>query len=162
MRCLRPGSVAFALAMLLAAARPAGAEITAFLGSALTPSHRPVTGLAFGMTLVAVGVEFEYASAVERTSDAAPGLRTGMVNGVVQTPIAVGGLRFYGTAGIGAYRETTAGDAVNGVGMNIGGGVKANLVGPLRLRFDYRLLKLQGSARHPRVHRLYAGLALSF
>ncbi len=35
----------------------------------------------------------------------APGLTTGMANVLVQTPLPVSGMRFYGTAGGGLYRE---------------------------------------------------------
>ena len=30
------------------------------------------------------------------------------------------------------------------MGINVGGGVKVNLAGPLRLRFDYRIFTLAG------------------
>ena len=46
--------------------------------------------------------------------------------------------------------------------MNIGGGAKLKLVGPLRLRLDYRVFKLQGSPLYETYHRFYAGANLAF
>jgi hypothetical protein len=37
-----------------------------------------------------------------------------------------------------------------------------NLIGPLRLRVDYRVFKLGSSALNSPAHRLYAGLNLKF
>jgi hypothetical protein len=48
------------------------------------------------------------------------------------------------------------------VGINVGGGVKVNLAGPLRLRFDYRVFTLQGDPLHSNPQRFYAGLNLKF
>jgi opacity protein-like surface antigen len=53
-------------------------------------------------------------------------------------------------------------DSETNFGLNVGGGVKVSLVGPLRLRFDYRVFTLKGDARHPRPQRLYAGVNLKF
>jgi hypothetical protein len=36
------------------------------------------------------------------------------------------------------------------------------LVGPLKARFDYRVLKLRGSPLFSTLHRLYAGVNLGF
>lgn len=146
----------------LLAPSTASADITAFLGVNATPSNRTLTGVSAGVGLLVVGFEFEYANTGEDLDADAPGLRTVMLNGLVQTPFPVGGLQFYGTAGVGGYRETLAGSSETNVGMNLGGGVKMNLVGPLRLRLDYRVFTLRGDARHERPHRFYAGLNLKF
>ncbi len=45
---------------------------------------------------------------------------------------------------------------------NFGGGAKIKLVGPLRVRLDYRVFKLQGSPLYETYHRFYAGANLSF
>lgn len=140
----------------------AAADITAFLGVNTTPSNRTLTGFAVGAGLLVVGFEFEYASTGEDLAELAPALRTFMLNGLVQTPIPVAGLQFYGTAGVGGYRETLAEVSETHAGMNIGGGVKMSLVGPLRLRFDYRVFTLRGEPRHQRPQRFYAGLNLKF
>ncbi len=140
----------------------ASADATAFLGVNATPANRPVRGFAGGIGLVIVGFEFEYANTSEDLKKAAPQLRTFMFNGLVQTPIPIGGLQFYGTAGGGAYRETLNDESETHVGLNIGGGVKMSLIGPLRLRLDYRVFTLRGAPRHPRPQRFYAGLNLKF
>jgi len=49
-----------------------------------------------------------------------------------------------------------------GLGYNTGGGVKIALVGPLRVRIDYRVFKLGGGALYSPAHRVYAGLNLKF
>ena len=46
--------------------------------------------------------------------------------------------------------------------MNTGAGVRVSLVGPLRLRVDYRVFKLGSGALNSPAHRVYAGLNLSF
>ena len=140
----------------------ASADITAFLGVNPTPANRPVRGIAGGVGLLIVGFEFEYAHTSDDLDEGAPTLRTYMVNGLVQTPIPVGGMQFYATAGGGAYRETLDTSTETHVGINVGGGVKMTLAGPLRLRLDYRIFTLQGDARHPRPQRFYAGLNLKF
>jgi hypothetical protein len=40
--------------------------------------------------------------------------------------------------------------------------VKVNLIGPIRLRVDYRILKLGSGALNSPAHRIYAGLNLKF
>lgn len=152
--------VACCLVLLLPS--PAAADVTAFLGVNPTPTNRTVRGIAGGMGLVIVGFEFEYADTTEDLVKAAPSLRTFMFNGLVQTPFPIGGLQFYGTAGGGGYRETLNEVSETNVGMNIGGGVKMSLIGPLRLRLDYRVFTLRGQPLHPRPQRFYAGINLKF
>jgi hypothetical protein len=149
-------------ALLLAFSTPALADATAFLGSNTTPSNRAVKGFAFGVGLLIVGFEFEYASTSEKPEDAAPSLRTGMGNVYVQTPVAIARLRPYLTTGAGGYRERLDTRQETQVGFNTGGGVKVSLAGPLRARFDYRVFKLRGDPLHSTVHRLYAGVNLAF
>ena len=71
-------------------------------------------------------------------------------------------MQFYGTAGGGAYRESLNDSSETNFGINVGGGVKVSLAGPLRVRFDYRVFTLQGSPRHSKPQRFYAGLNLKF
>ena len=151
---------AFLTAALLP--RTAFADITAFLGVNPTPTNRTVKGFAAGAGLLIVGFEFEYADTGEDRSDGAPGLRTFMGNGLVQTPVAIAGMQFYATAGGGIYRERFNDDRDTHVGVNVGGGIKMSLLGPLRLRVDYRMFTLQGSPRYSRPQRVYAGLNLKF
>ena len=150
-----------ALALILFAA-PAFADVTAFIGSTATPANRGVKGVAVGMGLLIVGFEFEYARTAEDLTEAAPELRTGMGNVLLQTPVPVAGMQFYTTMGGGGYRETLASRQTTNVGINTGGGVKISLLGPIRARLDYRVFKLRGDPLHATVHRIYAGLNLSF
>jgi hypothetical protein len=136
--------------------------VTAFLGANTTPSNRMVKGIAAGAGLLIVAFEFEYATTNEDVAARAPGLRTYMFNGLAQTPIPIGGMQFYATAGGGLYRETLSTVSETSFGMNIGGGVKVSLLGPLRLRLDYRVFTLKGTPLHPRPQRFYAGLNLKF
>lgn len=162
---IRPDSgvaCALAVAALLLVPSTAAADITAFLGINPTPVNRAVRGVSAGVGLLVVGFEFEYANTTEDLEERAPGLKTFMLNGLVQTPVPVAGIQFYGTAGVGGYRETLDEESETNVGMNVGGGIKMNLAGPLRLRLDYRVFTLRGDARHERPQRFYAGLNLKF
>ena len=156
----------FACALLLVLLVPstAAADLTAFIGVNPTPSNRAVRGLAGGVGLLIVGFEFEYANTSEDLEEAAPGLRTFMVNGLVQTPFPIAGMQFYATAGGGVFRESIDDDLLEetNVGINVGGGVKVSLLGPLRLRLDYRVFTLRGQVLHDRPQRFYAGLNLKF
>ena len=62
----------------------------------------------------------------------------------------------------GVYREELGAHEETDVGINTGGGVKITLVGPLRLRVDYRVFKLGSGALNSPAHRIYAGLNLEF
>lgn len=150
------------LFLLLAVPSAARADLTGFIGVNPTPSNRPLKGFAIGAGLVIVGFEFEYASTNEDIQEGAPRLRTFMGNGLVQTPIPIAGMQFYATAGGGVYRETLADASETHVGVNVGGGVKMTLAGPLRLRLDYRVFTLQGEPRYSKPQRFYAGLNLKF
>ena len=155
------GLVVCTLAILMLPSR-ADADFTAFIGTATDPENRLNRGFAVGMGLVIVGFEFEYANTSDDEDELVPGLKTYMFNGLLQTPIAIAGMQFYGTAGGGVYHESLFDDSETNVGINVGGGVKVNLAGPLRLRFDYRVFTLQGDARHTKPQRFYAGLNLKF
>jgi opacity protein-like surface antigen len=150
------------LVMILGIPSNASADITAFLGTNPTPVNRVTTGFGIGAGLVIVGFEFEYGHTRENLEELAPSLRTFMFNGLLQTPVPIAGMQFYGTAGGGVYREALNDNSETNFGINVGGGVKVNLVGPLRLRFDYRVFTLQGDARHSKPQRFYAGLNVKF
>jgi len=150
-----------ALALMLAPAT-ASADVTAFLGSTPTPANRLATGFSGGVGLIIVAFEFEYSHTREDLEELAPSLRTYMVNGLLQTPFPIAGMQFYATAGGGIFRETLNDDSETNVGINVGGGVKVTLAGPLRLRLDYRVFTLQGDPRHSKPQRLYAGLNIKF
>jgi Outer membrane protein beta-barrel domain len=152
--------------LLVFVATPAFADATVFIGSTTTPANRAVKGAAFGISLLVVGFEFEYADTGEDTLEAAPSLRTAMANVLLQTPIPVAGVQFYATLGAGGYRERL-GEQPNRFqethwGINTGAGVKVSLLGPVRARLDYRVFKLRGEPLHSTVHRVYAGVNLAF
>ena len=86
-----------------------------------------------------------------------------MVNGLGQTPFNVRGMQFYGTLGAGIYHEDLLGVSQTNIGVNGGAGMKMTLVGPLRVRLDYRLTRLVGSPIGSRyVSRFYVGANVKF
>jgi hypothetical protein len=151
----------FFLALVLLP-KTASADVTGFLGSNSTPSNRLAKGFAVGTGLLIVGFEFEYAHTNEDLSRAAPGLRTFMFNGLLQTPVPIARMQFYGTMGGGVFRETLNELSETNLGINVGGGVKLTLAGPLRLRLDYRVHTLHGSPLYSNPKRFYAGINLKF
>jgi hypothetical protein len=151
-----------AMTLLLVAATPARADITGFVGANLTPANRAVAGGALGIGLLIVGFEFEYARTPDDPKASAPSLTTGSGNILLQTPFPLFGIQPYFTTGAGLYRETLGTHQDTSGAINTGGGVKITLVGPLRLRVDYRAFKLGSGALHSPAHRVYAGLNLKF
>jgi len=152
----------FVPAALVVSVTAASADITGFIGSTTSPTNRPARGFAVGAGILVVGFEFEYSDTAEDADAGAPALRTGMGNVLLQTPVPIAGIQPYFTTGGGGYRERLGSDATTHVGLNTGGGAKISLVGPLRVRLDYRVFRLNGSPRVNVVHRLYAGANLAF
>ncbi len=159
---MRLHQAVFILAGLAALTTPAHADVTAFIGSATSPSNRQTTGVAVGMTLVVVGFEFEYATVKEDITAGAPALRTGMANALLQPPAAIMGIRPYITAGVGLYQERAGTQTTTHMGVNSGAGAKISLIGPLGARLDYRVFKLRGTPQTSLVHRISIGANLSF
>jgi opacity protein-like surface antigen len=159
-----------AVSCVLCTSTPAWADATAFVGVNTTPANRFARGVAVGVSMIIVGFEFEYSDTAQDDLKQAPSLRTGMFNMLVQTPGS--GTQFYVTAGGGLYRERletmgSGGTVITAlqethVGINIGGGVKFSVIGPLRVRLDYRVFRLRGEPLHENVQRLYAGVNLAF
>jgi hypothetical protein len=149
----------FALAALLGRPATASADITFFLGFTPTPETRTLRGGAAGVSMLIFAFEFDYAYVREKVEDDLPAMHTGMFNVLVQTPTST---QLYVTAGAGFYRETLAGVSTTNFGTNIGGGVKFGLVGPLRVRVDYRVFTLRGTPRYSRPQRLYVGINWPF
>ena len=96
-------------------AAPAFADLTAFLGRATSRRCARSKGFGIGTGLLIVGFEFEFAD----TSDGAfagerrarrPALKTYMFNGLLQTPVPIARMQFYGTVGGGLYHETLSSD----------------------------------------------------
>lgn len=158
MRCRK---VIGALVLLLigVAPRAAHADATAFWGFSPQPATRPAAGFAIGVSLIIVGFEFEYSGTSQDLEAGAPSVRTGMFNGLIQTPTST---QLYFTVGGGVFREKLGEVSETHFGTNLGGGVKIGLIGPLRLRVDYRLFNLRGSPIDKRPQRFYAGANLTF
>jgi hypothetical protein len=168
---MRNSRLLLAIVLVLASASTASADITAFLGRTTTAEARAARGLAIGTGLLIIGFEFEYGAtdeslAIENgTATNAPGIQTYMFNGLLQTPVPIARMQFYGTLGGGVYHETLSiapGNDETNFGTNVGGGAKISLVGPLRLRLDYRVFSLRGTPRDGTVQRFYAGVNLKF
>jgi hypothetical protein len=154
--------MALIVLFLAGSARPARADITAFLGVSPTPERHFLRGFAGGLSLLIVGFEFEFSDLAEDDIDGLPGLKTYSGNVFAQTPIEIKGTQFYATAGAGAYRETLGDAEETHVGINLGGGAKIRLLGPLRIRLDYRVFQLRGSPLFSTYQRFYAGGNIAF
>lgn len=147
------------LAVLLFSATPARADITAFVGLSPTPDNHFIRGFAAGVSLLVVGFEFEYANLSEDEPERLPGLTTYSGNVMVQTPTST---QLYATIGGGAYQERLGSVDETHVAVNIGGGVKFPLLGPIRVRADYRIFQLRGGPLHSTYQRFYVGGNLAF
>jgi hypothetical protein len=150
------------LALLAVSATPARADITAFIGLSPTPENHSVRGFSAGLGLLIVAFEFEYANLAEDDFEQLAGLKTYSGNVLVQTPVEIAGTQFYGTAGAGGYQEQLGVVDETHVSTNVGGGAKIKLLGPLRVRVDYRIFKLQGAPINNVYQRFYVGANLKF
>ncbi|MEO7190642.1 MAG: hypothetical protein ABI051_06265 [Vicinamibacterales bacterium] len=150
---------ALSLALLGGSPHLAWGDITAFLGASPTPVRHSARGFSLGVSLLVVGFEGEYATLSHDVVRGAPGLRTGSINGMIQTPTRT---QLYVTTGVGFYREELGAARETNLATNIGGGVKIGLIGPLRLRLDYRVFHLRGTPIASNVQRFYAGANLAF
>jgi hypothetical protein len=152
-------ALALALLFMVGTASPARADITAFLGLSPTPENHAVRGFSAGVSLLIIGFEFEYAQLSEDDLEALPGLKTYSGNVLVQTPTNT---QLYATIGAGGYQEFLGPLKETHAGINIGGGVKIPLLGPIRVRADYRIFQLRGSPIHSTYQRFYVGGNLAF
>jgi len=146
--------------LVLSLARSARADVTAFLGANTTPANRQVRGGAIGTGLVIIGFEVEFAFTPDDPTAAAPSLKTGMGNLLLQAPFQ--DFQPYITSGVGIFNESLGTHSETNFGSNVGGGVKIGLAGPVRLRVDYRAFKLGSGALNSPAHRIYLGLNLKF
>jgi hypothetical protein len=140
----------------------ASADATAFVGANTSPANRLARGFAIGAGLLVIGFEFEYADTTDDLAAAAPSLKTGTGNMLLQTPVAFAGFQPYFEIGGGVYHEELGAVSNTGFVGNTGGGVKISLLGPIRLRVDYRVMTLKNGALTSPAHRIYAGLNLKF
>lgn len=150
---------AVALVFVLSSATPARADITAFVGLSPTPDNHFIRGFAAGVSLLVLGFEFEYANLSEDELEQLPGLRTYSGNVMLQTPTST---QLYATLGAGGYQESLGPLDETHVAVNIGGGIKFPLLGPVRVRADYRLFQLRGAPLHTTYQRFYVGGNLAF
>jgi hypothetical protein len=160
-RAMAPRLILGAL-FLAATAVPARADVTAFLGLSPTPERHFARGFSGGISLLIVGFEFEYSDLAEDEDDGLPGLRTYSGNVLLQTPVEIAGTQFYATTGFGGYRESLSGEQETHVAGNVGGGAKIRLLGPLRVRLDYRVFRLRGAPLHSTYQRFYVGGNIAF
>jgi opacity protein-like surface antigen len=123
------------------------------------------------MGVLVVGFEVEYAQAhadddcFTGTATCAPSVRTFMGNVLIQTPRGIiPKTQLYGTVGGGYFRERFESLDIEhqGFGSNVGGGVKFDLTGPLRLRVDYRIFNLGNEAVYGHPQRFSVGVNLAF
>src|SRR5262252_6935222 len=140
----------------------AHADATLFIGPNTSPSNRTAKGFALGAGLLVVAFEFEYSDTTDDAQSRAPSLKTGVGNLLLQTPVAFAGFQPYFEIGGGVYHEELNTISNTGFAGNTGGGVKISLVGPIRLRVDYRVFTLKNGALTSPAHRIYAGLNLKF
>ena len=152
-------AVALTWMFVVALPSPARADITAFIGLSPTPENYAVRGFAAGVSLLVLGFEFEYAQLSEDALEQLPALKTYSGNVLVQTPTST---QLYATVGAGAYQESLGDTDETHVGINFGGGAKIPLIGPLRVRLDYRIFNLRGSPMHGTYQRFYAGANIAF
>jgi opacity protein-like surface antigen len=150
------------VAVVFGLARPAHADLTAFLGLSPTPDNRGARGFAGGLTMVVIGFEGEYSQIQEDEIESLPSLRTWSGNVFVQTPVEISKVTPYATVGAGVYRETLAEEHETNIGVNVGGGLKIRLAGPFRVRLDYRVFTLKGDPLNSTYQRFYAGANLAF
>lgn len=150
------------LIMLIGAAKPAAADLTAFVGSTQSLSERTATGVAIGLSLAIIGFEFEYSNTSIDSPRGKAEMKSSMFNLLVQSPFPISRLQFYGTIGGGLYREELGRSRDTGLGSNMGAGVKVSLMEPIRLRLDYRSLRLGKQSSSRTIQRFYAGLTLNF
>ena len=150
------------VAAVLMVPRTATADITGFIGVTRTPENRALRGFAFGFGLLVVGFEFEYANTIEDKLESLPSLQTGSGNVLIQSPVEIFRIQPYGTVGGGLFRERLGTEQETNYGTNAGGGAKIALAGPLRLRLDYRVFRLNGKPINQTYQRFYAGANLSF
>lgn len=150
---------ALALTGLLARPCPAAADVTFFLGTNATPEFRMARGVSAGINMLVVGFEFDYSYTKGNEETGVPGLQTGMMNVLVMTPTKT---QVYFTAGAGGFREWTGSVSETNWGTNLGGGVKLSVLGPLKLRLDYRIFALRGQVRYKNPQRFYVGVTIPF
>jgi hypothetical protein len=130
---------AWLVALVLMNPVSARADATVLVGGTSVDALRPSFGFSFGYRPSAVGFEIEYLSTT-------PGDYTagGIFASLIVQPVTISNVQIFAVGGVGVWGEGFAGGKRTGVlsAGNVGGGVLVPLVGPLRLRLDYRLFLL--------------------
>src|SRR5262245_45057573 len=166
--CMRAGLVSVFLA---AAAMPAAADATAYLGVMTAGGPRQAVGFAYTDCPGLVGYELELMTTVGPATSKQSSVGDFSANVIVQPRSTIHGFQLYGTAGFGLYGEVyDHGGSGEVLATNIGGGARVGLAGPLKLRLDYRLFLLgdtpdagpPGIVIHKHPQRILAGLTLEF
>ena len=157
-------------AFVLAAAVPARADATAYVGAIVAGSARPTVGVAFGQFgSRAIGGEVDYWHTVAAAPNEAS-ISAISANVILQSSSRTHRYQFYGVAGFGVYGETLQGTGSGEVGtVDIGGGTKLTLAGRMKVRLDYRVFLLgeatdaaAGFVVHRHPQRLTAGFTVAF
>ena len=110
-----------------------------------TPENRTALGFSGGIGLLIVGFEFEYANMTEDDRTRSQGCGPGPATCFCRRRSISGGVSSMGPPAAVPINEELRDQSETNAAANFGGGAKINLVGPLRLRLDYRVFKLQGS-----------------
>jgi hypothetical protein len=164
------------MVLTLASARAGSAQpypflsdfnVTAFAGVTMDPAARPSVGVAVGggSHVTPIRWELEFARSRRDPAKGVPSIGTFTMSLVVEPNGQIPNVRFYGVVGAGVYGELYE----NRMGFepdsawSLGGGAKLALMGPLKLRLDYRAFFLAGSGAYAsKPQRLYAGIGLGF
>ena len=154
-------AMTMSVGIMLLAAGPASADLHLFGGTVSAPSSRPLGGIALGVTLTPVALEFEYAQSAGDGAKNAPSLGTGTFTVLLRTP-TFGIIRFYGAGGGGVFRERLGEHRSTGAAVNAGGGLELAVAGPVWIRLDYRVFRLTSGAVDRSPQRATAGLSLGF
>ncbi|HET9833434.1 MAG TPA: hypothetical protein VFP91_17060 [Vicinamibacterales bacterium] len=157
-----PLAVLAATLVIVLAPALAHADATLFIGANTSPVNRTAKGFAIGAGLLVIGFEFEYSDSTDDVNSGAPSLKTGTGNLLLQSPVAFAGFQPYLEIGGGVYHEELSAISNTGFVGGTGGGVKIALIGPIRLRVDYRAFTLKNGALTSPAHRVYAGVNLKF
>ena len=161
---MRSFSAAAVLAAALALAAPgqaSAASFGAFIGFSPTGSFRVADGFSFTGHLALIGIELEYGHLGQDSGSHTPGATTAMANLQIATP---GHFQVYVTGGAGLSHENLDAQHQWGGVLNLGGGIKSKIAGPIHLRIDYRVLMFYGtiSGTSARQQRVYGGIEIGF
>jgi hypothetical protein len=153
--------------VVMAQAREFPINVTVHGGVALAPDAHPAIGVAVGVRPrpTPVSLEFEFARSRSEPAAGVPGIVTLQGNLLFQVPVRSARVEVYGTVGAGLYtllRDNGLSEPNDA--RNFGGGVKVWLADPVKLRVDYRAIRLFpiSGEYHSNAHRVSVGLVAGF